>query len=203
MNCIKCGKEHNDYHFRVLQVQTLHVRDFGRNSKVQALGDFEEYSVCEGCAREKYDTTMAVDKAVKKLRLIWGAVMLLGLIVTVAFWNGEGVLRLAGLGALIGGGMIFLGQFQTVTRAKRELLAMGEEEGMYHCAWLSMIDGAPRKNDINDITYIPVDEKTLARKNGDLMILYDLVPEIAVQAHKRLHGIEDQPEAVEDGEETE
>jgi hypothetical protein len=51
-----------------------------------------------------------------------------------------------------------------------------------------MLEGAPKKDDINDITYIPVDEKTLARKNGDLMVLYDLVPEIAVEAHKRIHG---------------
>ena len=43
MNCIKCGREHNDYHFRTLQVQTLHVRDFGKNSRIQALGEFEEY----------------------------------------------------------------------------------------------------------------------------------------------------------------
>ena len=49
------------------------------------------------------------------------------------------------------------------------------------------IDGAPKKNDINDITYIPVNEETLARKNGDLMILYELLPEIAIEAHKRIH----------------
>lgn len=193
MKCIKCGKEHTDYHFRVLQVQTFHVRDFGKNSKVQALGDFEEYSVCAGCAEEKYASTVNVEAAVKKLALIWGAVMALGLIVTLAFWNGEGVLRLAGLGALIGGGLILLGKLQAATRAQRELLALDREEGLYNCAWECMIDGAPKKNDINDITYIPVDEKTLARKNGDLMILYDLVPQIAIQAHKRIHGIEEEP----------
>ena len=27
MTCIKCGKEHRDYHFRVLHVETLHIRD--------------------------------------------------------------------------------------------------------------------------------------------------------------------------------
>lgn len=191
MKCIKCGKAHTDYHFRVLQVQTFHVRDFGKNSKVQALGDFEEYSVCASCTDDKYASTVNVEAAVKKLVLIWGAVMVLGLIVAAAFWKGEGVLRLAGLGALIGGGLILLGQLQTATRAKRELLALGREEGLRHCAWECMIDGAPKKNDINDITYIPVDETTLARKNGDLMILYDLLPEIAIQAHKRLHGLED------------
>ena len=194
MKCIKCGKAHTDYHFRVLQVQTFHVRDFGKNSKVQALGDFEEYSVCASCTDDKYASTVNVEAAVKKLVLIWGAVMVLGLIVAAAFWKGEGVLRLAGLGALIGGGLILLGQLQTATRAKWELLALGREEGLRHCAWECLIDAAPKKQDVNDITYIPVDEKTLQRKNGDLMILYDLLPEIAVQAHKRIHGMEEPAE---------
>ena len=46
---------------------------------------------------------------------------------------------------------------------------------------------APKKEDINDLTYIPVNEKSRSRKNGDLMILYHLLPEIAVEAWKRLH----------------
>ena len=124
----------------------------------------------------------------KKLCALWGTVMAIGLIVTLAYWKGEGVLRLAGLGALIGGGLILLGQLQNATKARKELLALNREEALYRCAWECMVDGAPKKNDVNDITYIPVDEKTLSRKNGDLMILYDLVPAIAVEAHKRIHA---------------
>ena len=37
------------------------------------------------------------------------------------------------------------------------------------------------------LTYIPISEKTLRRKNGDLMILYHLLPEIAVEAWNRIH----------------
>jgi len=40
---------------------------------------------------------------------------------------------------------------------------------------------------VNDLTYIPVNGKSLKRKNGDLMILYGLLPEIAVEAWKRMH----------------
>jgi excisionase family DNA binding protein len=64
MNCVKCGKEHNDYPFRVLQVQTFHVRDFGKNSRVQALGGFEEYHVCRACTEEKYAAAMNVGAVV-------------------------------------------------------------------------------------------------------------------------------------------
>lgn len=194
MKCIKCGREHNDYHFRVLQVQTLHVRDFGKNSKIQALGDFEEYDVCAACAEEKYAAALDAAAAIRKTLILWGIVMAVGLALTVAFWNGEGVLRLAGLGLLVGGGLCLLGGLQTATARKREFSALSKEDGLYRGAWECLIDGAPKKHDINDITYIPVDETTLARKNGDLMILYDLVPEIAIQAHKRIHGIEDVPQ---------
>ena len=193
MKCIKCGRDHSDYHFRVLQVQTLHVRDFGKNSRIQALGDFEEYDVCANCANIKYAAALDAAAAVRKTVTLWGILMVVGLALAAAFWNGEGVLRLAGLGLLVGGGLCLIGGLQTATARKREFSALSKEDGLYRSAWECMIDGAPKKNDINDITYIPVDEKTLARKNGDLMILYDLVPEIAIQAHKRIHGIEDAP----------
>ncbi len=191
MKCSKCGREHSDYHFRVLQVQTLHVRDFGKTSRVQALGDFEEYSVCNACAEEKQRIILDVSGAVKKAALLYGSLMALGLVLSIFFWNGEGVLRLAGLGLLIGGGLCLVGGLQTATKQKRELLALPKDKALYQCAWESMVDAAPKKQDVNDLTYIPVNEETLARKNGDLMILYDLLPEIAIQAHKRIHGVEE------------
>lgn len=187
MNCNKCGKEHNNYHFRVLQVHTLHVRDFGKNSRIQSLGDFEEYSVCASCAEEKYRFYMNDGAAIRKAALLYGGLMALGLVLCLLFWNGEGVLRLAGLGLLAGGGLCLYGGIQSATKRKRELLTLPKDKALYECAWECMTDAAPKKNDINDISYIPVNEETLARKNGDLMILYDLLPEIAIQAHKRLH----------------
>lgn len=191
MNCIKCGKEAQNYHFRVLQVQTLHIRDFGKNSRVQTLGDFEEYDVCASCAEAKYQHYTLDRSATLKTILLYGGLMVVGLILAIAFWNGEGVFRLAGLGMLVGGGLCLFNGVQLATRKKRELLAMPKEKALYRCAWECMVDGAPKKNDVNDITYIPVDEETLARKNGDLMILYDLLPEIAIEAHKRIHGQEE------------
>lgn len=188
MKCIKCGREHNDYHFRTLQVQTLHVRDFGKNSKIQALGDFEEYDICSACAEEKYSAIIHNSAAVRKTVLLYGGLMILGLIISILFWNGDGVFRLAGLGIVAGSILCLYGGLQNANKKKRELLILSEEEALYRCAWECLTDAAPQKHDINDLTYIPVDETTLRRKNGDLMILYDLLPEIAVEAHKRIHG---------------
>lgn len=189
MKCIKCGREHNDYHFRVLQVQTLHVRDFGKNSRIQALGDFEEYDVCAQCAQEKHRANTDTTSAVRKMLLIFGLLTIAGAILAVAFWNGEGVFRLLGLGMAVSGILCLIGNLRSIHAKKAELANLPMDKALYCCAWECMTDRAPKKHDVNDITYIPVDEETLARKNGDLMILYDLVPEIAIEAHKRIHDI--------------
>ena len=188
MTCIKCGKEHKDYHFRVLHVETLHIRDF-KEKRIQALGDFEEFDVCGECARAKYNEYMDNGEVLKKKSLPYAVMIVLGAIIMYFFKNDLPIL-LFGAGMLICGASCLYGSIHNGAAHKREMLHLGEEAALRRCAWLCLLECAPRKNDINDITYIPVDAETLARKNGDLMILYDLLPEIAIAAHKRIHGIE-------------
>ena len=91
-----------------------------------------------------------------------------------------------------------LGIYDFLKKAKEKsasLRAMPKTEALEEAAWDVFVDEAPKKEDINDLTYIPVSEKTRSRKNGDLMILYHLLPEIAVEAWKRLH-----PEITDKGE---
>lgn len=191
MNCIHCGNDTNNYHFRVLQVQTLHVRDLGGEKRVQALGDFEEYEVCAACAEEKYNTHMQGQGVLLKSILPYLILGLAGFVVTMVFLKGNGAFRLLGLGMLVCGLLGTYSNAQSIGRKRRELSVKAREDALYDCAWECLLESAPKKNDVNDITYIPVDEKTLSRKNGDLMILYDLLPEIAVQAYKRIHGEEE------------
>lgn len=189
MNCVKCGREHAEHECKVLQVQTLYVRDLGKTSRVQALGDFEEYAVCDACTEEKYNSIVNNSAQVRKTWLFFGGLALIGAALAYLNWNVNSVLQFTGLGLLFGGGLTLVGKLKTVNAKKMQLLMLSDEEALEQCAWEAMIDGAPRKNDINDITYIPVNEKTLARKNGDLMILYELLPEIAIEAHKRIHEV--------------
>ena len=186
MNCIKCEKEHNDYHFRVLHVETLHVRDM-KESRVQALGDFEEFDICASCAREKYNEYVDNAAVLRKTSMPFAAMIVAGAIVAAIF-RGDLPILLFGLGMLICGVSCLFSNLRNRSAKKREMLELGEEKALYQCAWECLLDAAPKKNDVNDITYIPVDEQTLARKNGDLMILYDLLPEIAIEAHKRIHA---------------
>ena len=191
MNCMNCGKETSDYSFHVLQVLTLHVRDLKGDKRIQALGDFEDYTVCQDCAQARLSAILNNRRSLLRGLAPFAAALVLGLVLAVLTWRGEGALRLLGLAMAACGLLGTLGTWQRLTKKKREFTALSPEKALYQAAWDVFLEKAPKKLDINDITYIPVNEETLARKNGDLMLLYDLLPEIAVQVYGRIHGAEE------------
>ena len=186
--CLKCGKDPADYPFRVLEVQTLHVRDITGEKRVQALGLFQDYGVCRDCARSRLETLRQPGREMGKKLLPFALIFVLGAILTVAFWFGEGVLRLLGLAGLVCGVLGFVSGWKGLSTRQKEYAALSEEEALTRAAWECFLDAAPKKDGENDLTYIPVNRRTLAMKNGDLMIEYDLLPEIAIRAHELIHG---------------
>ncbi len=188
--CIRCGSP-AAYPLRALEVRTLHVRSLSGERRVQALGDEKESAVCERCARESLELSLNPLRAVRKQLLSFGAVFAAGLLVIAAaylFLDGKMLFVLLGAAALLCG---ILGAAEAVKNAKEKekgLHALPEGEALEEAAWDVFTAEAPKKEADNDLTYIPVNDKTLQRKNGDLMILYRLLPEIAVQAWNRLHS---------------
>jgi len=188
--CIRCAGQ-AVYPIRALEVRTLHVRSVGGERRVQALGDEKQAAVCVSCAREQLNLSLNPVKAAKPQLFSFGAVFAAGLAVIAAavlfVRESRQVFILLGIAALICG---ILGVYDALRRAKEKaaaLRALPEAESLEEAAWDVFVAKAPKKEDINDLTYIPVNEKTRSRKNGDLMILYHLLPEIAVEAWKRLH----------------
>ena len=188
--CIRCGGP-AAYPIRAIEVRTLPVRGLGGERKVQALGDEKESCVCERCAREQLNLSLDPVRAVKPQLVRFGAVFAAGLLIEAVTFlflkDNRQVFLLLGIAALICG---VLGIYDVLKKAKEKsasLRALPEAEALEEAAWDVFVAAAPKKEDVNDLTYIPVNEKTLQRKNGDLMILYHLLPEIAVQAHKILH----------------
>ena len=188
--CIRCAGQ-AVYPIRALEVRTLHVRSMGGERRVQALGDEKESAVCANCARNRLNLSLNPVKAAKPQLLSFGAVFAAGLAVIAATLlfvrESRQVFILLGIAALVCG---ILGIYDALRRAKEKaslLAGLPESEAMEEAAWDVFTAEAPKKEDINDLTYIPVNEKTRSRKNGDLMILYHLLPEIAVEAWKRLH----------------
>ncbi|MCR5295150.1 MAG: hypothetical protein K6E30_08300 [Lachnospiraceae bacterium] len=197
MNCVKCGKSADSgkkYTFRVLEVRTLPVRDLDREKKVQALGDFKDYCVCESCAAERLRQDTNVVSAKKKTFMGFGAILAAGILValwalfgTMPFENGRLVFTLLSLAAVFCGAAGIVSAFSEGSARARELAEMKPDRALYASAWECLKDGAPGKAGDANLTYIPVDAATMNRKNGDLMILYKLLPEIAVEAYERIH----------------
>ena len=187
--CIRCGRP-AEFPVRALEVRTLHVRSVTGERRVQALGDEKSSAVCEHCAREQLALSLDPVRATKPQLVSFCAVITAGIIleaVTFLFLKGHQIGILLGIAALICGG---LGIYEVLRKAKEKaasLRALPETEAIEEAAWDVYLTEAPKKEEQNDLTYIPVNAKTLSRKNGDLMILYHLLPEIAVEAWKRLH----------------
>ena len=188
--CIRCGSP-AAYQIRALEVRTLPVRGLGGERKVQALGDEKQDGVCEHCAQEQLKLSLDPVRAVKPQLIRFGAVFAAGLLIEAVTFlflkDNRQVFLLLGIAALVCG---ILGIYDALKKAKEKaasLRTLPEAEALQETAWDVFIAEAPKKEDVNDLTYIPVNEKTRSRKNGDLMILYNLLPEIAVEAWKRLH----------------
>ena len=193
--CIRCGGE-TVYPVRALEVRTLHVRSAAGERRVQALGDEVTAGICEGCARAQLGLATNPLRAAKPQIIPFAAVFAAGILIEAGTFlfirQSRQVFILFGLAALICG---MLGIWDAVKKAKekdRALRALPETEALEEAAWDVFLSEAPKKEGQNDLTYIPIDEKTLRRKNGDLMILYHLLPEIAVEAWKRIHSQEEE-----------
>lgn len=185
-DCIQCGGG-AQYRFRALEIHTLHVRDVRGEKRVQALGGDVNLQVCAECARKQL--TKNLEGVHARAILPFAAILLLGIVCTVVFWNGEGVLRLFGAGGVVCG---ILGIVSTVREAafrRSRYGALPEEEALEKAAWEVAVHCAPRKSGDHDLTYLPITPETMKLKNGDLMVAYDLLPQIAVQAWNAMHAV--------------
>jgi hypothetical protein len=185
--CRKCGKQDAEYSFRMLEVQTLHVRDFSRDNRVQALGLFQDGSVCRRCAIDELDKIFHPRKTLIKKLLPFTGVLIFGILVLIFTWGIASAFTVLGIAGILCGILGIGSGINTVYKKKKEYSAMDYDAAERQAAWECMLSVLPKKIGDNDMTYIPIDEKTMKMKNGDLMIVYDLLPDIAVKAWKMIH----------------
>jgi hypothetical protein len=186
--CIVCGKDSCKYRFSFLEVQTLHIRDLRRESRVQALGEFGEGCLCGDCAEKRLaEIRNPGPKMLKKL-LPFAAVFALGGVLSVLFWGKDRTFFAVGLAAMACGIMGTYSRIRNTRDKHREYSSLSDGEAAYEAAWEAFSEALPAKDGDNDMSYIPINDRTLAMKNGDLMIAYDLLPDIARKAWKILHG---------------
>lgn len=190
--CISCGKtiSSEDLSFRALEVRTLPIRDLKGEHKVQALGNFTDHSVCRDCAVKQLEMEKNPMQAVKKQLVMFGSILLVGialLAVSLVLLDSERIYLVLAFAAIAGGILGLIGALRDGRERKEELDKLSATDQLEEAAWSLVVKNAPSKEGDNDLTYIPITERTLKRKNGDLMILYHLLPEIANEAYDRIH----------------
>lgn len=184
--CLKCSNS-AEFNFSALEVHTLHIRGYDGEKRVQALGKFQDYSVCRSCAEERLSNILSLGPKFFKSCATYTAVLALGIVLT-GFFRYDSTLRVMGLAAVACGVLGLISNMRNYTKRKQEYSHLRENEAMTRAAWECVLDLAPKKNGDSDITYIPIDQKTLAMKNGDLMVIYNLLPQIADKAYGLIHN---------------
>lgn len=101
--CLKCKAEHAEQHFRVLEVQTLHIRDLNGERRVQALGRFQDWSICDRCASARVDAAQAPGRRLWKKCFPFGLVLLAGILLTALLRSEILILNLLGPAAIFCG----------------------------------------------------------------------------------------------------
>ncbi len=188
-SCISCGQE-GRLPVRALTVRTLHVRDLKGERRVQALGRFVDSCACPVCAERQIGLETNLWKARKSQFLGFGVTGLLGIgliLANLLVFSGQLVYTLLGVAAVLCGLLGIIQAMRDGRERKEELLGLSPRDLLEEAAFTVFQKHAPRKEGDNDLTYIPVNSRSLQRKNGDLMILYQLLPEIAMEAHRRIH----------------
>ncbi len=180
MNCSNCQKE-ADFSYRVLEVQTLHVRSLKGDNKVQALGNFCNYGICRSCAERKLKDTLEFSGEKKKHCIFSIVIIILGCLILLNMGS-EGLIGFTGLFFILGGVLIEYGTVSEWYRMRKELMALPFDERLKRAAWLELLATAPKKSIDSDISYIPVDRETVNMKKGDFMVMYNLIPEIVEKA---------------------
>ncbi|MCR5289482.1 MAG: hypothetical protein K6E51_05775 [Treponema sp.] len=186
--CITCGKP-IFYTFHTLEVHTLPVRDFAGEKKVQALGKKTDFGVCSECAKKQYDSVFNICESFFSPALPAVVLLLLGIVLTFYFWNRNfAPFKMVGMAAIFCSITVLYSKLQKSIQLKKELESVDINEALEKAAWLCVLKAVPKKYEDNDLSYIPINKKTLALKKGDLMVLYNLLPQIAVQAYDMMHA---------------
>ena len=164
----------------LLEVQTLHIRDIAGEKRVQALGNFIEAGVCEGCAR-RWQAEQG-RTAARLAKPLGAALVLLAVGLGAFFLLEELPLRIFGLGAVICALTVTFSAVQSLRRERSDAQGRTETENLERANWDLLVSCLPKKAQDSDLTYLPVTEAFLEKTVQELALEYDLLPAIAQKA---------------------
>ena len=191
MSCLECKSDSpGAIRFRLLEVHTLHIRDFDGEKIIQALGEFQNYEICTACALEGarvflYPAKLILSKCFAFFMLILAG-MILSLLLTFndSFLKGVFAVKALGPLAVIVGLSGIFANVREILRVRESVSKMNHDEALHFSAYRLIIKNAPKKYHDNDITYIPVSKETQRMSPSQLSEKYNLLSAVAVKAHK-------------------
>ena len=195
MSCLECKSDSpGAIRFRLLEVHTLHIRDFDGEKIIQALGDFQNYEICTACALEGarvflYPLKLILRKCLAFMILILAGIILsLMLTVNDSFMKEIFAVKVIGPLAVIVGLSGILANVREILRVRESDSKMNHDEALHFSAYSLVIKNAPKKYQDNDITYIPVSKETQSMSPSQLADKYNLLSAVAVKAHELIQG---------------
>ncbi|MBQ4431199.1 MAG: hypothetical protein II877_06820 [Synergistaceae bacterium] len=189
MPCLSCSESPAEYSFRVLEIHTLHVRDFDGERLIQSLGEERVFSVCSACVSSEMRAVLFPAVRILKGSAGFGVLILAGLVMTLTLsLNAElmGAIRIIGPLAVLTGISGIFGRAREILAQRKILAGLSENEARKYSAWQCVINNAPQKYNDNDITYIPVDD-AMSLSPDELAVKYGLLPAISRKAYEVIH----------------
>ncbi len=187
-NCIHCNKSRNDYPFRVIEIQTLHVRDISGEKYVQAKGKTADFSVCQDCAEKYLSSVSSFGSELVRKILPFALVAVFGVLCTIFLKSDLMYIRMLGPIAILCGIIGIVVKTRDLRSRKKTFEGYSKEKALQQAAWNVLIESLPKKNGDQDITYVPVSGDTKKMNLKELALAYDLIPAIAKQVKAEIAG---------------
>ena len=183
MNCIVCNSSQAEYRFSVLEVHTLHVRDFDGEKLIQSLGEERVFSVCAACVSEEMRAVRFPAGRILRRCVGFALLLLAGIVLTLILSLREVMFALRALGpmAMFAGAAGIVERVRETLRLRKTLAGMSESEVLRFSAWQCVLKSAPQKYNDNDITYIPAEEAS-SLSPEELAVKYNLLLPVAKHA---------------------
>lgn len=179
MECLKCKKETGNVR-RLLEVQTLHIRDLNGERMVQALGSFLEAGVCEDCVDAAIREAENPDKRLHCLAARCACLFLGGLLLLL-IWK-ELPLRIAGAAAMVCGASVWYGAYQRATEERRLVRGKTKAELRQIYTLKLLQKSLPQKSLDSDLTYMDISADFLQTPPLVIANQYGVLPKIARKA---------------------
>ncbi|MBR1437015.1 MAG: hypothetical protein IJ587_00630 [Synergistaceae bacterium] len=185
MPCLECKNASPDaLSFRVLEVHTLHIRDFNGERIIQALGEFRDYEICTACASKEARAFLYPAERLLAKCFPFMLVMTAGIILSLTLTLKEVITALRAVGpiAVFAGASGIFSKAREILSERERIRTLNPDEALRYSAYKLVIKNAPKKYGDNDITYIPVNKEVMSLSVEELSERYNLLRSIARKA---------------------